>query len=404
MLAPPAFGQAVQGVAAIVNDEVISTYDVQQRMRLFIATAGVRITDEMMVRVREQALNSLIEERLQLQQAKEYEVEIDQAEIDRAMADLARQNNLSPGQIRESLAQAGVDARTLEDQLRAQIAWDILVSGRYRARVRVSNDQISERLERYAESASKPRFLISEILIAPTDGESEASLMARAEAVIEQLEQGASFPALAREVSAAASAIDGGDASWVRAGEIKPEIESALLAMQPGTLSKPIKTQDGVYIIALREKRSASDPERVTLKQVFAPTDPARGADGFAETEQALARAGRSVEGCGELDRIAERVEGAQTSDLGSIAPSDLAPEFASVVAQMSPGDLSPPIRRSGGVVVLALCARDRTGGADLPSRDEIEAQLLDQQLTLAARRWLRDLRRDATIETRVGP
>ncbi len=404
LLAAPAWGQAVEGVAAIVNDEVISTYDVRQRMRLILATTGVRPTEELLLRVQEQALNSLIDERLQLQQAAEYEIEIDQAEIDNAMADLARQNNIAPSEIRESLAQAGVDARTLEDQLRAEIAWQILVSGRYRQRVRVSNDQINQMLERLADSSSKPQFLISEILIAPELGETEAELSTRVGAVLAQLAQGAAFPAVARQVSAAASAIDGGDVGWVRAGEIKPEIENELLVMQPGNISDPIVTQDGVYIVALRDTRSASDPERVTLRQVFSPVDAAGGGDAIAEAERTLERAKRGVRGCGELDGITARAEGAVVSDLGSIAPSDLAPEFRRAVDALRPGDISGPIRVPAGVVMLALCARDRTGGANLPSRDQIEARLLDQQLSQASRRWLRDLRRDATIETRVGP
>jgi peptidyl-prolyl cis-trans isomerase SurA len=402
--ATPAFAQAVEGVAAIVNDEVISTYDVRQRMRLILATTGVRPTEELLLRVQEQALNSLIDERLQMQQAREFEVEIDQAEVDDAMADLARQNDISPEEIRTSLLDAGVDARTLEDQLRADIAWQILVSGRYMQRVRVSNDQIDQTLERYAESSAKPQFLISEILIAPNFNEGEAELSVRVEAVQSQLYQGASFVAVARQASAAASAIDGGDVGWVRSGDIKPEIESQLLTMETGTLSPPIQTLDGVYLIALRDRRSGADPERVSLNQVLAPINGEATSQIYEEVERTLSRALRGVRGCTDLARVAGDGSSILVSDLGTIAPSDLAPDFRRVVDSMSPGDISEPIRTPAGVVHVALCARDRTGGADLPTRDQIEARLMEQQLSQASRRWLRDLRRDATIETRVGP
>jgi peptidyl-prolyl cis-trans isomerase SurA len=402
--ATPASAQAVEGVAAIVNDEVISTYDVRQRMRLILATTGIRPTEDLLLRVQEQALQLLIDERLQLQQAREYEIDIEQAEIDEAMADLARQNNISPSEIRTSLAEAGVDARTLEDQLRAEIAWQILVSGRFMQRVRVSNDQIDQMLERYADSSSRPQFLISEILIAPGYDESDAQLNARVEAVQAQIYQGAQFQAVARQVSAAASAIDGGDVGWVRSGEVKPEIESALQAMELGGMSPPIETQDGVYLIALRDRRSAADPERVTLNQLLAPVEAGAGPEAFDDVERNLARAVRGVRGCTDLARVAGDGSSVLVSDLGSIAPSDLAPDFRRVVDAMSPGDISDPIRTSAGVVRVVLCARDRTGGADMPSRDQVEARLLDQQLSQASRRWLRDLRRDATIETRVGP
>jgi peptidyl-prolyl cis-trans isomerase SurA len=397
----PAQAQAVEGVAAIVNDDVISTYDVRQRMRLILATTGIRPTEELLLRIQEQALNSLIDERLQLQQADEYEVSVDQAEIDNAMADLAQQNNISSTEIRRSLEQAGVDARTLEDQLRAEIAWQILVSGRYRQRVRVSSDQINQMLERLAESSSRPQFLISEILIAPGSDETEAQLATRVNSVIAQLDSGAQFPAVARQVSAAASAIEGGDVGWVRSGEMKPEIETQLMAMPSGAVSPPITTQDGVYLIALRDRRSGSDPERVALQQVMAPLAP--GAD-IEAIERTFTRAARGFNDCGDLADVRSRAPEATVSDLGSIAPSDLAPEFRAAVDTLSPGQISAPIRTPAGVVMLALCDRNRISGGDLPTREQIESRLLDQQLSQASRRWLRDLRRDATIETRVGP
>lgn len=401
MTAPaPAAAQAVEGVAAIVNDEVISTYDVRQRMRLILATTGVRPTEELLLRIQEQALNSLINERLQLQQAEEYEVVVDQAEIDNAMADLAEQNSISSDEIRNSLEQAGVDPTTLEDQLRADIAWQILVNGRYRQRVRVSNDQIDQMLERIADSASKPQFLISEILIEAAQGESPDQLAARVQGVVDQLATG-EFPAIARQVSAAASAIDGGDVGWVRSGEMKPEIETVLASTQPGSISRPIETQDGYYIIALRDVQSAMDPERVSLQQVVATAPP--GGD-IAELERTLTRAARGFDGCGDISRIAERAPEASISDLGLMAPADLAPDFRAVVDAMRPGEISAPIRAGDSIVMLALCSRDRISGADLPSRDQVESRLMNEQLAQASRRWLRDLRRDATIETKVGP
>jgi beta-lactamase regulating signal transducer with metallopeptidase domain len=158
--AKPARGVAVaerptQGVAAIVNGEVISTYDVQQRMRLILATKGAgqqTVDEETFLDLRNQSLDSLISERLRLQAAQAHDVEVEKAEIDSAMADLARRNNTTASQIRASLEQAGVDPRTLEDQLRAELAWQTFVVGRYGPAV--SSDQVMEMLEQLERSAS----------------------------------------------------------------------------------------------------------------------------------------------------------------------------------------------------------------------------------------------------------
>lgn len=398
----PAQAQNVEGVAAIVNDQVITTYDLRQRMRLILASTGVRPDQELIRRVQAQALRTLIDESLQLQEAATYEVEVSEEEVREALERLAAQNEVSVENIAADLAAQGVGLDTLEQQLRSDIAWQTIVNGRYRQRLRVSDDQIDNRLERLAASASRERFLISEILIDPPYGASDDEIRAQVEAVIRPLQQGAPFPAVAAQFSAAPSAVTGGDVGWVMAGEIREELERALRTMEPGQISPPIETAEGVYILALRDRRAGADLERLALSQILLPVAPDSGEDAFAAAAAALSRERRRIDDCEDVGRVAARIDGAISSDLGAVAPSDLAPAFRNAVAALSDGETTEPIRAPAGVVLITLCGRELATGGPLPSRDEIENRIVEEQLSLHARRYLRDLRRDATIETRL--
>ncbi|MCG8443371.1 MAG: peptidylprolyl isomerase, partial [Caulobacterales bacterium] len=400
--ARPAHGQMIEGVAAIVNDDVITTRDVTQRMGLILASTGLQPTEEILVSIQAQALASLINERLQLQKAAEFEIEVSDAEVTGAVADLARQNNASPDSFAADLANAGIDIHTLEEQLRAEIAWNVLVSGLYRSRIRVSDDQISQTLERLAANAAKPQYLISEILIEIPLTASEEQVMVAVQTIVGQLQAGAPFPAVARQFSAAPSAAQGGDVGWVRSGEMTADIERVVSQLRPGQLSPPIETADGIYLIALREVRRGSDPERLILKQILVPLGSEAGEGARQEARDQLRRARRAVRSCDNVERAAERADGALVADIGTVAPSDLAPAFREAVADLEPGDASEPLDVPTGVLSLVMCNRTIAIDAGLPTREQVENRLMDEQLSLAARRFLRDLRRDATIETRA--
>ena len=391
-----------EGVAALVNDDPISKYDVRQRaMLMFMETGIQRLTPDLAAQLQSQALNDLIEERLKMQQAEERELDIPQAEINAEFVNIAQVNNVTVGEICDSLASYGIDPGTLEDRFRAQIAWQILVRGIYRSRVRVSNHQIEQVLERMAMNASTSQYEIQEILLEAPPGVSEADIEAGVQDLYRQLDAGADFRAIARQYSAAPSAINYGQIGWVRAGELAPEIEDVVMTMQPGQVSNPVYTSDGIYLIKLVNRAEGRNPERVSLMQAMVSLPAGASEDDFAEIERDLSRTARNVRGCNEFNEFAS---GAVTvNNLGFVAPSDLAGPFRDAVDAMSPGQVSAPVRYQNNVVVLGLCERSLTAGDELPTHDQIENSLVEQQLSRSARSWLRNLRQDATIDIRIG-
>ena len=395
-----------ESVAAIVNDEIISTYDLAQRMRLLIATSGVQPTQDTLPEFQQEALRSLVDERLQIQELRR--VQKDQKisiiatddEIQEELTGMAQQNNLKPEGFLAALKSQGIGSETLFEQIRAQMSWQRWIRGRYGTRLRIGEDQIKATQARLTAAASKPQYEISEVLLdAGRTGGMEAATKGAAQ-LVTQIQQGAPFAAVARQFSAAPTAAAGGEAGWVSQGEMPPEVDAVLDQLRPGQLSQPIPVKDGVYIIYLRDKRSGAGQTLVSLKQA-AIALPATATPADIEAARVkLEGVKATIKDCATLEATAAKTPGVVAGDLGEAEIADLSPEFKDAAQTLKVGQLSSPIRTRVGLHVLAVCGK-RSAGAALADHDQIESRLTGQQLSMISRRYMRDLRNSATIETR---
>lgn len=404
--APARPAPLAESVAAVVNDDVISTYDVMQRMRLLMATSGMQPTQENLPQIEQEAVRSLIEERLQMQELRRVEREqkitiiSTDKEVDEQIADIAQGNKMSADQLKQQLTGQGIGLDTWRAQIRAESSWQSWIQGRYGSRLRIGEDQIKAYQRRLAESAAKPQYQISEVFLdAARVGGMEVATNGASQ-LIGQMQQGAPFPAVARQFSASATAANGGDVGWVSQGEMPAEVDAALEQLRPGQLSRPIPVKDGVYIIYLRDKRAGSKTAIVDLKQVASPL----AADASQAQVDAAAKVLNDLKpkitSCSILEETAGKVEGLVAGDLGEAEITDLAPAFQEAAGKLEVGQVSDPIRTDAGLHLIAVCGK-RQGGANAPTHDQIENRLRGQQLALIAKRYLRDLRNQATIETR---
>lgn len=386
-----AVAQVAEGVAAIVNDQVISTFDVRQRMRMIISSSRVKPDEQTLIRIQQQALRGLIEERLQLQEAGKYEIKVDQSEIDQAIGRIARQNNVTLEDVISDLRKSGISPLTLESQIRAEIAWQILVNGRYGGRVRVSNNQIAESKSRMEAALSKPQFLISEVLLESPSPEQDAAIYQGALSLIQQMRDGAPFQAVAQQFSSAPSSAQGGDVGWVHKGDLAEAIQDGISQMQPGTISPPIQVPGGYYIIALRDRKDGSAPMVVNFRQIIAPVEQSARVQSFM----------RKVKSCDDVDPIKKSVTGAFSNAFEDVALTDLSPTVRTILENLQPGQSSEPTDGSQGATAFMLCSRHYAEGAGIPNDKQIADQLINTRIAMLARRYLRDLRRDSTVEIR---
>jgi len=389
----PASAQMSESIAAIVNDRVISTFDVRQRANLLLVSAGIQSTPEMQQRARAQALRDLIDEILQKQEAARFDVTVTPDVVERRLADVARQNNMTIEQLQAQLAGVGVSISTLRGQIEADIAWQRLMGGLYNNRLRISEVEIRETQARIAANATRPQYQISEIFL-PAENEAEFAEMTQgATRLIQEMQRGAPFPMVARQFSAAPSAAAGGDIGWIASTELMPELQAVAAQLQPGQVSMPIRTPGGVYILAMRDRRAgaaAGSTSIVGLRMISAP----------AARQATLERTARRLRSCSSLDQTVGEIDGASIVDLGSTPESDLSPVIRERISGVAVGNASPVQVANDQASTIVVCSRE-TGGGGVPPREEIESRLRQQELELLAERYLRNLRREATIITR---
>ena len=390
--------QMAEGVVATVNDRIITGYDLRQRMMMIIIMSQVQPTEETLPALQQQALNDLIDERLQAQEIAKFEqLKISDAQVDRELVTLAREVGLAPEAYIGFLQQNGVQMGPYRESLRTRLGWSDLTFGRFRDRARVTNSQVDQALRQLSESATKPQYLVGEIYIdaARVGGMQEA--MSGARQLTAQMIQGVPFQNVASQFSSAPSAARGGDAGWLVQGTVHPALQSVFDVLEVGQLSNPIPVEGGVYIIYMRDKRAGASTSHVSLKQVMIElAENASEADVAQATTRLNAIRGSLT--CSNIIEQARNQDGMIGSDLGEADISDLLPQFQQVARSSDVGTISDPVRSPLGLHLLAVCDR-RVGGPDMPSRQQVENRLQGQNYAMLGRRYLRDLREDALIE-----
>ncbi len=379
---------ALEGIAAIVNDKPISYSDVRERARLLMLSFGSQPTQEQIQQITGQALEQLIDEKLQLQQAAEYEVEIPSADIDLAIQDMASQSGATREQLVQQLLSAGVNPVSLEEQMRADIAWRRVMSGLYGSRIRISENQISERLEQLRASSAETQFRVGEIFLYAPEQETRAQALEAALSIRSQLEQGAPFELAAQRFSSSPTAATGGDMGWVNLEDLDETLRQAIAGMDGPGLTMPVETREGVYLLAIRDRRDPQQVEAVvSLKRLAAQ----------AGERDALIAATELISGCDDVETVADENPALSAASLGRIALSELSEEAGERITATRTGEATEPFESSGSVAVMYVCAREESGD-NLPSANQVENQLFRQQLSMISERALRNLRREATI------
>lgn len=380
--------QRIEGIAAIVNDQPISYSDVRERARLLLLSLGGQPSQQDIVRITSQALEQLIDEKLQLEKAAEFEVEIAPEEVLANVSDLAAQSGLTQDQLYQQLSLSGVNPRSLEDQTRAEIAWRRIMNGLYGSRIRVSENQIAERLDQLRAASSETQYRVAEIFLFAPDPTSQAQAVEAAESIRTQLIEGAPFQVAAQRFSSAPTSATGGDMGWVSLEDLEPEVASALPTLGSAGLSSPIPVSNGVYLVALRGVREPQEADtQVALTRLLAR-------DGSAD---ALAEATREIDSCDAISGVADGSDNLQAASLGRISVNELADDVAARIENTPVGAPSAPFESASGLAVMYVCARDSELDT-LPTEDQIENQLFGRQLSMISDRELRNLRREATI------
>jgi parvulin-like peptidyl-prolyl isomerase len=263
--------ETADGVAAIVGDEVILLSEVRDAWQSYVAkirSKGESLTEEDALQLRNQALQSLIDEKLVLQIAKKQNMSASDEDIDDSVKGIAQDEGVSVEAIYAAAAQQGLDRKAYREQLGQQITRMKIVQGAVQGKVHVSEDDVKKLYDqRYGHAKPGVRIRVLHILI-PVPADAPESQRAEARELTKQLrakaKESGDFSALARKYSAAPTAAQGG-LTVFREADAPPEIKSAIAGLKPGEISEVIETAHGENLFQYLD---SFDPADVPYEQV----------------------------------------------------------------------------------------------------------------------------------------
>jgi len=400
---PSVRSQELQGIAAIVNDDVISVYDLHARMKMVLLSLEIKDSPEVRKELMPQIIRSMVDERLKLQEAKRQKISISKSRIEETVQIIEKNRKIEKGKFAEYLALKGVDISTLESQIRADLTWQKVTDRLLLPQIDVGNEEIVEVIARMKQNKGKPEYLVAEIFLQINTPDKKREIRELAEKLIQHMKEGRSFPQLARQFSHSASAASGGDIGWVLPDDLDEEVGKALTSMEKDRGMSPIKSLTGFYILLLRDKRlSGSEGEaRLELHQIFLSLSPSASEEEVKIVSNRANELRSGVFGCDAMASLTDDSGASLSNSLGTLKLSDLPSNLQDAVKEIEVGKPSEPVVAGGGIMVLMVCNRTKPKST-IPEHNQIADQIKYQRLDLMAQRYLRDLRRAAHIDIRI--
>ena len=397
----------VRKPTAIVNETVITGTDVDQRLNLIIAVNQLQLTPDEKDKVRLQILRSLIDETLQIQQAKTAEATVGADEINQNYGRVALNFHRTIPEMRAYLTSVGSSERSLKRQIEAELAWQRYLRRKVEVNVNVNNEEVERILKQMQASKGSNEYHLKEIYLSagPDRAQQVFDSMRQMIQSIQKGEQPFEYYARLTESSARATQ---GDLDWMSQAQLAylpDSLAKAAQTMGVGEIAGPIEVPGGFSILYLVDKRQVlmADPRdaKLTLKQLTVkfPAGTTQAAAGARVAE--LEKATKAMQGCGTAAKVAADL-GADVVDNDSVVVRQLPAKLQEMVLAMQIGQATPWFGTpADGVRTLVLCGRDDPQGGVLPTADQVQDQITQTRVNLRAQAVLRDLRRDAVIEYR---
>ena len=386
--------QDIQAISVIVNDEVISRYDVNQRVKLILVTSGIPSTEENIKRIEEQAIKALIDEKIQIQEAIKLEVPDSPDEINLMLDNIARSNQTTAEGILESITSQGVNSETLLSQIKSELLWNKIVRGRFGSYINISDEEVNIIYDRTIQNINNSQYDISEIFIGFEDESEEKEAKELTDRLTEQLKNEIAFEPVAQQFSQAPSSGQGGFIGWVSEGQLDPDIISNIKNLEIGSVSNPIKTVNGYYIIKLNGKseEGGKNPMKNQYDLISVSFD--------IEDKVMAKDFSDNFISCKRLDSLLENYNQKEVNVIGKRLLQELPKELHKELLEKNAGNALSPRFSNENIDIILICDRKDDIGIQV-NRDVIEDNIYSQKMGMMSRRHLRDLRRDAVIEYR---
>lgn len=401
----------IDRIVAVVNKEVITQYDLNERVDRVLkdlARRGTSLPDRH--DIERQVLDRMIIDKIQLQLAKETGLRVDDLELDRTINRVAEGNKLSLTEFRQMLERDGIKFNKFREELRDEILISRLREREVNSKMTVSEGEIDNFLAEQSQKKGKAaEYNVAHILVRVPEQASPEQLearRARAEEALKRLRDGTDFAQVAATYSDAPDALQGGAIGWRSQDRLPDLFVDALAKLKPGEVSDVLRSPAGFHVLKLIEVRSAGGPplvEQAHVRHILIRTNELVSED--EAKRKLLQLRERILNGASfaELARLnSDDSSASRGGDLGWVYPGDTVPEFERAFADLKPGEISQPVKTPFGWHLIQLLER-RT--ADMSTdRQRIQARkaLLDRKSDEAYQEWLRQLRDRAYVEVRL--
>jgi len=404
-----AMAQSGQGeifIAAVVNDDVITSQDLAARLRLTILLSGLENRPEVHQRVAPQILQRLIDETLQKQEAARRGLSATEEEIQSALGKIVQRQNKTVEEMIAFLQANGLPLAVMEDQIYAEILWSKYLVQKLRPRIKLNPQEVKEAVEAATSQTGFTEWHISEITL-PVDSPRQADDAERlARGLLQEIQQGASFSKLAQQFPGAPGTTDLQESAlrWVNATQLDPAVLEAINKQEEPGIIGPIRTTRGYEIIKLHDTRRmlSANPEdtEVALRQIIFPVEQ-QDEDAIERYMASAKKLTQTIQGCGDFIGQGQAIEGANAHNLGRLQLRHVHEDMRAIISNLQVGKVSRPILTPVGVHLMIVCQRIEP--RSMPVHEEqVREILMRKKLTLEAMKTMRNLRREAFIDVRL--
>jgi peptidyl-prolyl cis-trans isomerase SurA len=402
---------AIDRVIAVVNDEAITQYELDDARRIVVQQLKQQNVQQPAADVLDkQVLERLITERALLQHAKDSGIKVDDTQVERAIQRIAEDNKLTLDGLRQALAREGVAYVRYREDVRSEIVMQRLREREVDARITVSDAEVENYLATIkAQSGGEAEYRLAHILVLVPEQANAEQIEAkrrRAEEALKNIREGTDFGQVAAGFSDASDALSGGNLGWRPGARLPTVFAETVRGMKAGDVSPVLRSAAGFHIVKLIERRSRNEPALVDQTHV----------------RHILIRVNEitsETEGKAKIDRLKDRLDGgakfedmaklnsedassAKGGDLGWLGPGDTVPVFEDAMNKLTVNQVSAPVRTPfGWHLIEVLGRRKQDVSAD---RERMQAQLAIRQRKSdeAFQDWVRQTRDRAYVEVRL--
>ncbi|HEX4910380.1 MAG TPA: peptidylprolyl isomerase SurA [Permianibacter sp.] len=405
--------EAIDEAVALVDDDVVLRSELDRRLasvRKDLQARNVRLPADSVLR--QQVLERLITDNVQLQMAKRAGVRVSDQELAQIVANIAKENNLSPEQFRLKLASEGISYELFREDLRNEVLISRVRQGAVGRRIFISEQEVQAMMETIAaEGENRTEYHLGHILLpisenASTDDVRDVS--ARAQQLVEKLRAGADFAELAIANSAGQEALQGGDFGWKTANQLPSLFATAAKSLKPGEISEPLRSGSGLHILKLFDSRGN---ERVMVQQTKARHILIKPSTILTEeeAEQKIRELLTKLKAGADFAELAKQHSDDPGSanlggDLGWANPGSFVPVFEQAMNELQPGQISEPFRSEFGWHVMQVLERRDDDQTEERKRQQAYRFLHSRKYDEEVEAWVREIRDQAFIKILEKP